>query len=53
MKANPNVFKENFHMSVSQFNTLLGLLKKRMEPGNKARKSDQICAEEKLCVTLE
>ncbi len=53
MRANPKVFRENFHMSPDQFDELLSMLKKELEPRSKSRKSDSLSAEEKLCVTLE
>jgi len=53
MRANPAVFRENFHVSPEQFDELLDLLKHDLNPKHKSRKSDSISAEEKLCLTLE
>jgi hypothetical protein len=53
MRRNPRIFKENFHVTPSQFDYLLELIRSKLEPKVNTRPEDSISPEERLCVTLE
>jgi hypothetical protein len=53
MRANPNVFKENFRMTVGQFDALFVKVEPFLNTKVNTRPGDRIGSKERLYMTLE
>lgn len=53
LRSSPNMFKENFHMTVEQFDIVHDLVKPLLIPKRNTWRSLHITSKHKLALTLE